>query len=368
MKQIYLVVFLAISLFGCKLKSSKEEVNVYELDNSKPSIILMHPTVKNLKTFIYLIDNGIFPLSEDYQIVGLYHKLGNYSYNQTADFIKNEGLNRFKLVEVEPELSPKELFMTNSCSPTLKTIFQQSKGAIFFGGPDLPPNTYDKKVNLLTEITDVHRHYLELTFLFQLLGGWQDTLFTPLMAENKSFTLLGICLGMQSMNVATGGTMVQDIPTEIYGLKTIEDVLSMEIDQQHRNYHTNFGTDTDLIWGSFHRVKLESGSLLDSLNEFSPISPTVWSSHHQCVDRLGKGMAPIAWSIDGKIVEAMVHSKYPNVIGVQFHPEVPAIYNSQEMLKQLPLQPASNSYINIFPGNKGENFHKSFWRYIGTRF
>jgi hypothetical protein len=61
-------------------------------------------------------------------------------------------------------------------------------------------------------ITDPHRHYLELSFLFHLLGGFQDESFLPLLEERPEYPVLGICLGMQSMNVATGGDMIRIFP------------------------------------------------------------------------------------------------------------------------------------------------------------
>jgi putative glutamine amidotransferase len=49
--------------------------------------------------------------------------------------------------------------------------------------------------------------------------------------------------------------------------------------------------------------------------------PLVLSSHHQMASSLGKGWRIIATSLDGKVIEAIEHSKYPNALGVQFHPE-----------------------------------------------
>ena len=332
------------------------------------SIVLMNPTVKNVKTFQFLTENRILPLPKNYSVIGVYHTKGSNDYSQTQELIAKEKLNWISLVEIKPELSPTLLYQINECTPIFHELFKKSEGIIFFGGPDIPPTCYGESQNLLTEITDAHRHYLEISMLFHLLGGYQDLTFKEFLLEKPNYKILGICLGMQSMNVATGGTLTQDIPTEIFGLNKIEEVLALEPNQQHRNYYTNVGTDSTLIWGHLHQIKFERSSFLDSINSFSAHNPFVWSSHHQCIDKVGKGIIHIAFSTDGKVVEAVKHEKYPNVIGFQFHPEVPAIYKQDELLSQTPAQQEKQSYINMYSGEKGENFHRAFWKHFGELF
>ncbi len=368
LKRLLVLPIIALLLLSCVDKYDKVIVDVHELKDTTNRIVLMHPTVNNLKTFIYLTENDIFPLPETYKVVGVYHSDGRYDYRQSVDFIIEEGLSGYKLVEIKQEIIPRKLYKSNDISSLFNTLFDRSNSVIFFGGPDIPPKVFDEPTSLLTVITDVNRHYLELSYLFHLMGGYQDTLFTPLMQEKPDYRVLGLCLGMQTMNVAAGGTLIQDIPTEIYDVFTVEDVLDMDTDHQHRNYHRHYATDPDIIRGNFHRIIFEPGSIFDSINDFSSSLPYVWSSHHQSVDKPGKGIVPVAWSTDGNVVEAIVHSKFPNVIGVQFHPEVPAIYDPEEKLNQLPLIPAENSYIDMFPGDKGEDFHRNFWKYFGEKF
>ena len=355
-------------MLSCSNDTHKALVKLQDLESSRPKILLMNPTVRNLKTFTYLIEEGIFPLPENYQVIGVFHKQGDYNFKQSVNFIENEQLERINLIEISPELTSESLYQFNECSLLFKELFNISEGIIFLGGPDIPPSTYGRNTNLLTEITDIHRHYLEISFLYHLLGGYQDSSYKPLLNENPKYRVLGICLGMQSMNVATGGTMTQDIPSELYGLNQVEQVLSMDIDSQHRNYHANFGTDKNLIWGSFHRIKFESNSIFDSLNSFRSTLPNVWSSHHQCIVALGKEIIPVAWSMDGKIIEGVTHSEFPNVIGVQFHPEIPALYKPDEKLKQHPNTEAELSYNDMFTDGGGESFHRAFWQHFGEKF
>ncbi len=70
-------------------------------------------------------------------------------------------------------------------------------------------------MSLLTRLTDPYRHYFEASFLFHLLGGSQNIDYTPFLEVNKEYTVYAICLGIQTMNIAAGGTMTQDIPSEL---------------------------------------------------------------------------------------------------------------------------------------------------------
>jgi putative glutamine amidotransferase len=96
---------------------------------------------------------------------------------------------------------------------------------------------------------------------------------------------------MQVVNVALGGTLLQDLPGEI------------------RPFHG--GGEEDRV----HPVRSREGTLLHRL--YGPIFP-VNSAHHQAVDRLGEGLETIAWAESG-FPEALIHTQRP-VLGVQFHP------------------------------------------------
>jgi putative glutamine amidotransferase len=76
----------------------------------------------------------------------------------------------------------------------------------------------------------------------------------------------------------------------------------------------------------------------------------------------------MAWSMDGKIIEAVTHCEFPNVIGVQFHPEISALYKSEEKLKQDPDHNAEFSYIDMFTDNGGAIFHRAFWQHFCEKF
>lgn len=334
--------------------------------DGKSALVLMNPTVNNLKTIFYLIDNGIFPLQEGTELVGFFNKAQRYDFGLSADFIAESGRKGVYLLACN-EVPGSRLYGENPCSDDFRHAFENSKGVIFFGGPDIPPVFYGEETSLLTSITDYYRHAFEASFLFHLLGGSQDARFVPLLEENPDYMIMGICLGMQTMNIATGGTMVQDIPTEIYGKTSAEQVLSLEPDKQHRNYHTNLGTDDDMIWGSFHRIKAVMPERLKPFFAGSGPNPAVLSSHHQAVEKTGRGLSVAATSTDGKIPEIMVHEKYPNVIGLQFHPEPALLYKPDEKLKFIPGVPAEKSFIDLYPGGAGETFNRNIWKWAADR-
>ena len=341
-----------------------------DLSSGKTSrqIVVMHPTVNNLKTLLYLTKNAIFPLPDNYLVVGVYDSKEIYDYKKSEKFIEAEGLSNISLLKVENAISADSLYQNNSSTPLFTKLFSESNGVIFFGGPDIPPSAYGDSTNLLTVVTDPNRNYLELSFMFHLLGGNQNPAFKALMNTKPDFRILGICLGMQTMNVATGGTLYQDIPTQIYGKRTVEAVIAMKANLQHRNYHENFTADTALIWGNFHQIRIVPGAKIETLVPTLDVKPFVLSSHHQSVKELGKGLMVVAWSMDGKVVEAIEHNRFPNVFGLQFHPEPGILYQTESKLKFESGKPAGSSYIGLYPGVKGETFHRAFWKLMGEMY
>ena len=104
--------------------------------------------------------------------------------------------------------------------------------------------------------------------------------------------ILGICLGMQFTNVVSGGTLIQDIPSQV-GTKVA-----------HRR--------------KYHRVKIEPASSLAEI--LGADNAYVYSNHHQAVKNLGKGLRIIARSDDG-VIEALERVYGGFGLFVQWHPE-----------------------------------------------
>jgi putative glutamine amidotransferase len=117
-------------------------------------------------------------------------------------------------------------------------------------------------------------------------------------ALRRGTPLLGICRGLQIINVALGGDIVQDLGTE--------------------TIHKNLGAPIRDIMAA-HTVALDSSSRLSVDLGVSEI--LVQSAHHQAVSRLGEGLVAIGTAPDG-VVEAVEHVD-ARITGVQFHPEDP---------------------------------------------
>ena len=232
------------------------------------------------------------------------------------------------------------------------------------GGPDIPASVYGEKAHLLTSVTDPWRHFLELSYSFHLLGGLQNQDWNAWLDEDPDYLVSGICLGMQGLNVSTGGTLIQDIPTELDGIWTAEEVLELPPDRMHRNYADRIrGTCTRPTSYHFHRIRLTRGGFLTRDLRFRHKgTPLVLSSHHQAIEKTGSGWKTAATSMDGRIIEAIEHEKYPHVFGVQFHPEKPGLFDPAL------LEPAncgdSISFREHILETDSWEFHQKYWHHI----
>lgn len=150
-------------------------------------------------------------------------------------------------------------------------------GLVLIGGADIPPSAYGEQPHETVEPLPRQRYDFER----KLIARW--------LSSGKP--LLGICLGMQFTNVVAGGTMIQDIPSEI---------------------------GTTINHRSYHPVQIEPGSLLAEL--LGAREARVLSYHHQAVDDLGENLKVIARSEDG-VVEALERTDGPFGLFVQWHPE-----------------------------------------------
>lgn len=323
------------------------------------TLIFVHPTAYNLELFTFMIDNKIIEII-DLKIIGVYHEKESYDYSKSEAFLAENKYPFIKLKEIKEELIPNKLFEENSCTPVYKDLFKNSKAIFFFGGPDLPPAIYGEQMSLLTRLTDPYRHYFEASFLFHLLGGSQNENYIPLLDNKNDYTVYAICLGMQTMNIATGGTMTQDIPSELYNMNSAEEVLALDNDNQHRNYNNNLIINSTLFSGNFHEIKItEPYPMIGDYNE--NLSPLVYSNHHQAIENLGENLKVLATSSDGKIIEAIAHEKYPNVLGIQFHPEGIYLHNEEIKYRKKPIEDLKSGK-QILIENKSYKFHLELWK------
>jgi putative glutamine amidotransferase len=125
---------------------------------------------------------------------------------------------------------------------------------------------------------------------FLLLGG----------AEARQLPVLAICFGIQSLNVYRGGTLIQDIASELPA-----PLKHMQEGEYKRNSHS---------------VRLAERSLLAELA--GGAGATVNSYHHQAIDGVGADLEAIAWAADS-VIEAVINTRPGQfMLGIQWHPEV----------------------------------------------
>lgn len=328
---------------------------------NKTYILLAHPTVQNLETIDFLLDNKILKL-KDVEFVGVYPAEENYDYSQSIELIKEPGMDRFHLQKIEGTEDSTSVYSQNNWTKTFKELFDHSAGIIFFGGPDIQPELYGEK-NLHAEVTDPNRHSFELSFLFHLLGGKQNANFVPFLKEKPGYFVTGFCLGLQSMNVATGGTLTQDIPAQKYNRTTPEEILKLKKEQLHRNYWQEVSDDTTLMGINFHPIEFTAHPFFtEEVKAEKDLKPQVLSNHHQAIHKLGKDLIVTATSLDGQVIEGITHRIYPNVFAVQFHPEVPSLYEEGEALKFSP-EGTARPYFHIL-SKEDHEFHRKYWETI----
>ena len=170
--------------------------------------------------------------------------------------------------------------------PTINAYLQQVQGLLITGGAfDVPPELYGEKSRPGLGALKRGRTSFELELLRRALES-----NTP---------VLGICGGMQLLNVALGGSLYQDIGREIPG--------SIAHEQEK-----------DRRWPS-HEVAVTAGTLLATL--LGPGGVMVNSTHHQAVKRLGRGLVASALAPDG-VIEAIELPRHTFCLGVQWHPEL----------------------------------------------
>lgn len=169
----------------------------------------------------------------------------------------------------------------------LRALYDRLDGLLISGGGDIDPSQYGETPQPGLGATDPLRDDVELP-----LARW---------AIEDGKPLLGICRGLQVINVASGGTLYQDIPSQI---KT-------------QLVHDSSFTRQDWTFMA-HDLELDSESKLADI--FGITCFPTNSLHHQSLKAIGRGLRAVGWAPDG-VVEAVEGEGEQFLIGVQCHPE-----------------------------------------------
>jgi putative glutamine amidotransferase len=328
--------------------------------NDETVLLVIHPTAGNLKNIVTLIENELIA-AENLKVVGIYNTNHPYNYTLSEKYLNDNNIDNITLKGFDFNLSAGDLFKNNDLSCQFYELFSTSDGIIFPGGADIPPSIYGEKTHLLTNLLEFERLF-ELSFLFHLTGGNQNETFIPFLNEKPDYVILGICLGMQNMNVAAGGTLWQDIPMEIYGHHTYENLLQAN-EERHKSYWQKISYSSKIPSFAIHTIQILPTSRLNFLDCVKTASVfNVLSIHHQSVKQTGKGFIVTGLSADGNIAELLEHTVYPNVIGIQFHPELWVIYDNEYTFRSNPNDTLKT--VQDVLTDADMNFHTQFWRYF----
>ncbi len=169
-----------------------------------------------------------------------------------------------------------------------RRLFEGVAGLLLTGsGPDLPPSLYGERQRYKFRVMSRQRYAFE-----QAMVG---------RAMKSSLPVFGICGGMQAINVALGGSLIQDIGSQL--TKALQ--------------HRAKGPATEYA----HAVRVAPDSLLRRIT--GNASLRVNSSHHQSIKTVAPALVATAVAPDGVIeaIEATDRRRHPFLLGVQWHPE-----------------------------------------------
>lgn len=178
-------------------------------------------------------------------------------------------------------------------------LIQSLHGILLSGGVDIDPSLYNETPHHTVTRISSERDKFEARILSD--------------AFQRNLPILGICRGMQMLNVALKGSLIQDLPS----CSCVKSYIRHDDPERHRSEIA-------------HTVCISRRSLLHHVLGLEEVQ--VNSFHHQAIKRLGKGLVAAAWSGDG-IIEAVESPGMDFCIGVQWHPE--SFWNRDETFAPL---------------------------------
>lgn len=176
------------------------------------------------------------------------------------------------------------LFVGNVSPEYAQAYIEQVDGLLLSGGADVDPALFGENPHPDLGFVDESRDLME------------EALYQA--AKQKGIPVLGICRGIQALNIFEGGSLHQHVPA-VSG--------SMQHNQKN------------LDGSLFHEVRLEPSSML--AKAYGKTTIRTDSYHHQAINRVGNTLKAVGWTHDG-IIEAVEGTSNSFVLGVQWHPEM----------------------------------------------
>ena len=229
------------------------------------------------------------PIGPVLDLGGVYTKTLHYLEQSVAHWVLSKDVLALMITAIESEGLIKRSEMS------LAAYAEYLDGLVLQGGADIAPESYGEKPLHADWSGDRVRDRYEID------------LFNSFVAAGKP--VLGICRGCQLINVALGGTLFQDIPTQV------------DTAVAHR--------DTDQYDRTLHGVNLVQGTRLAQLYP-GRTQAKINSIHHQAVKDLGKDLVVEALGVPDGIVEAIRWRGPSYVFGMQWHPEFLALVSLDE--------------------------------------
>lgn len=206
--------------------------------------------------------------------------------SDSTDGVPRFGMNETYTRAVERSGGAPVLIPLNLSDDTLRAIFVRLDGVLFAGGVDVHPNEYGEPVESFCGEIDPLRDSVELN-----LARW---------AMDARKPILGICRGIQLLNIAAGGSLFQDVHAQVPGV----------LPHPHQK-----GNPHDFL---AHSITIDSNSTLG--RALGTTSVQVNSLHHQALKQVAPGFRIVAHAPDG-IIEGIESTNPQFAVAVQFHPE-----------------------------------------------
>ena len=176
-------------------------------------------------------------------------------------------------------------------------LVERLDGLVLSGGADVDPGHYGEEPHETVDDVTPERDAFELAL--------------SRAALLRDLPLLAICRGHQVLNVATGGTLIQDIPSQVQG--------ALDHDPKKER------------WEPAHEVRILPGTRLREILGRDRVA--VNSIHHQAIREPGRGLVVTAYSVGDDVIEGVEIPARRFVVGVQWHPE--AFWDQPETFQPL---------------------------------